>query len=167
MKYLSFIDHFSQNPSLKINNSDKYYTIFGLIISFITILSIFSTGVYYIFYCFSRSDYQILERMDHNLIPSHKIFENKISITLTNPTASQFEDAERLYSIDAKFWEINPNEKIIYNITDIPLVNCSIYQNGPFENDFEKLSNTWNTAKCLDFSNLKKNLYGKYASLSG
>jgi len=171
MKCLSYIDFFSRTPCLKINNSDKYHTIFGLIISILTIFSISSIVIYFIFTCFSRISYQILERMDHTLIPSTKIFKNKISFTITDPLGYQFKEPDRLFSIEAKFGEVNPTarsiNKNIVNFTDIPLTNCSIYQNEPFKERFDNLTNVFNTSKCLDFSNLKTNLYGQYGSMSG
>ena len=169
MKNLHFIDLFSQTPGLKINKYQKYYTIFGMIISLITILSIFAVAIYYTVNIFSRINYQILERIDNKLVPSTKIFENKISFTLIDPNGFQFKEPERLFSIDAKFWEMNPNDDngqlpYIYNI---PATNCTIYQNEPFREDFDTLMNFYKTSKCLDFKSLKKELYGKYASLTG
>jgi len=171
MKCLSFIDLFSRAPFLRINNSDKYHTIFGLIISILTILGILSIVIYFIYASFARISYQILERMDQNIIPNTKIFENKISFILTNRLGNQFEEPDRLFSIEAKFWEIYPTAKIkndnLINITDIPLKNCSIYQNEPFKERFDNVLNFWDSAKCLDFTNLKKNLYGQFGNLSG
>ena len=61
MKNLSFLDLFSQTPNLKINKKDKYFTIFSMIISLCTILSIFGIIVYYINTCVSRTKYQVFD----------------------------------------------------------------------------------------------------------
>jgi hypothetical protein len=169
MKNLHFIDFFSQTPRLKINNSDRYSTIFGMIISLITILSIFTVAIYYIVTSFSRINYQILERMDNKLVPNTKIFENKISFILADPFGKEFKEPERLFSIDAKFWEITPRNfnGNISEFKNIPVTNCTIYQNEPFEANFNNLMNFYKTPKCLDFKSLEKNLYGKYGSLTG
>ena len=172
MRNLSFLDQFSTTPGLKINGQKKYYTNFGLIISFITIVTIFALSIYYSFICLTRKYYKILERMDNNIIPNSKIFENKISFTIIDPVGNEYEDPDRLFTIDAKFWELNPSSKEdnIVNppiISEIPLTNCTIYENPPFEIDFQRLNKLYPTSKCLDFSKLKTNLYGKYASLRG
>ena len=169
MKNFSFLDLLSKNPGLKINNSDRYYTIFGMIISLITILSIFTVAIYYIVTSFSRINYQILERIDNKLVPSTKIFENKISFTLIDPNGFQFKEPERLFSIDVKFWDITPRNfnGNISEFKNIPVTNCTIYQNEPFEANFNNLMNFYKTPKCLDFKSLEKNLYGKYGSLTG
>ena len=169
MKNLHFLDLFSQTPGLKINKYQKYYTIFGMIISLITILSIFAVAIYYTVNIFSRINYQILERIDNKLVPSTKIFENKISFTLIDPNGFQFKEPERLFSIDVKFWDITPRNfnGNISEFKNIPVTNCTIYQNEPFEANFNNLMNFYKTPKCLDFKSLEKNLYGKYGSLTG
>ena len=169
MKFFSFLDLFSQPPAFKINNNDKYVTIFSLIISITTILCIFGTFIYYISVSFARTNYQILERMENTIVPSTKISENKISFTILTAVGGQFKDPERLFSIEAKLWDMNEIAKKggFPTIHDIPVTNCTIYKNAPFEEDFDDLLNYWNTSKCLNFKNLETNLYGRYASLSG
>jgi len=169
MKNLHFIDLFSQTPGLKINNSEKYHTVFSMIISLISILTIFTVAIYYIVTSFSRINYQILERMDNKLVPNTKIFENKISFTIMDPNGKEFKEPERLFSIDAKFWDITPQDENgnLFEIKNIPATNCTIYQNEPFEADFDNLMKFWPTSKCLDFKSLKKKLYGKFANLKG
>ena len=172
MRNLSFLDQFSQTPGLKIKGEKKYFTNFGLIISFITIVAMLALSIYFTFICFNRKNYKILERMDNNIIPNSKIFENKISFTIIDPVGNEYEDPDRLFTIDAKFWELNPSKEDdnIINppiISEIPLTNCTIYENPPFEIDFQRLNKLYPSSKCLDFSKLKINLYGEYAGLTG
>lgn len=168
MDKLNFIDIFSQTPLLRIKNSTHFFTLFSLLVSLTTILSIFTITIYFIHSCFSRTNYQILERMEYKNIPQHKIFENKIGLTIIDPLGKEFKDHERLFSIDAKMWNMSPKKENNTPVIDnIPAVNCSIYVNEPFEKDYTDLNQNFPTSKCLDFSNLKKNLYGKYASLFG
>jgi hypothetical protein len=158
MDTLSILDFFSQTPNLKINKSDKYYTTFGLIISLISIMFITVFGFYFSFICFYKINYQILERMDNNLIPSFKIFENDIKITLNDPLGNEFEEIDRLYNIEAKFWEINPTAKTLYRIINIPIINQTLRKNETLYRP---------TTKTFDFKNFDKILYGKYGSLKG
>ena len=173
MNKLSFLDLFNHTPSLKINKSNSYHTIFGLIISIITLICITANFIYFTYTSFSRTNYQILERLDNNLIPTMELNKNKISFILLNALGKELSEPDRLFSIDAKFWEnvvLSKNGSINENITqikNIPVKNCSIYQNGAFENDFVNLEKTYPSSKCLDFGNLDKNLYGKYGSLKG
>ena len=169
MRNLSFLDQFSTTPGVKINGQKKYFTNFGLIISFITIVTIFALSIYYSFICLTRKYYKILERMDNNIIPNSKIFENKISFTLIDPFGNEYEDPDRLFEIDAKFWDFNKviGKKIIPSISDIPITNCTIHENPPFEINFQRLNKLYPSSKCLDFSKLKTNLYGKYGSITG
>lgn len=169
MDKLSFIDLFSPLPGLKINNGEKYYTYFGLIVSFFTILSILGTVFYYFIYSISFSSYQILERIDNDLEPRNEIFKNKISFTLVDPLGKIFPDQDRLFEIDAKFWQMDKDtgKGQIPKVSNVPMTNCSIYENGAFEKDFRLLTLNYPTAKCLDFSDFRKDLFGKYGSLKG
>jgi hypothetical protein len=64
-------------------------------------------------------------------------------------------------SKNGSFYEINSEFK------NVPVKNCSIYQNGAFKQEFVGLEKRYPTSKCLDFGNLDKKLYGKYGSLKG
>ena len=169
MKVLSFLDIFSQTPGLKINKSEKYFTIFGLIISLITVMCIVATFIYYTYLCISRKNYKILERFDNNLIPSFNISENKIGLIVMDLNGKDFKDADKLYSIEAEFREIDASieKENIIQLQNIPVTNCSIYINEPFKSEAIRLMQRWPFSKCLDFRSLKKDLYGKYGSLTG
>jgi hypothetical protein len=169
MNKLYFLDILTTNPSLKINNSNSFHTIFGMLISIITILSITANFIYFTHTSFLRTNYQILERVENNLIPSLNLKENKISFTLLDALGTEFKESDRLFSLDAKFWEMNyyGEKGNSVDIKPIPLTNCTIYQNGSFKEDFVNLEKLYPTSKCLDFNNLDKNLFGKYASLKG
>jgi hypothetical protein len=126
-------------------------------------------------YCsFALITYNILEsNYDNTVIPSHKIYENKISITLVDELGKEFQNHERLFSIEAKFTQIDPLAKVLNGTNDyiknIPVTNCIDYQNeNPlFKKEFENLARVWPSSRCLNFENLDKKLYGRYASLSG
>jgi hypothetical protein len=173
MNKLSFLDLFNKTPSLKINKSNSYHTIFGMTISIITLICITANFIYFTLTSFSRTNYQILERIDNKIIPTMELNKNKISFTLLNALGKEFSEPDRLFSIDAKFWEIIPQSKngsfneINTEIKNIPVKNCSIYKNGDFGNDFVNQEKRYPTSKCLDFSNFDKKLYGKYGSLKG
>jgi hypothetical protein len=106
--------------------------------------------------------------MENAIVPSTKIFDNKISFTMLDPSGRQFKEPERLFSIDAKLWDMNQTRNgelpTVYNI---PVSNCTIYKNAPFGGDFNNLTTFWQSSKCLDFKDLDTNLYGRYASLLG
>ena len=168
MDILSLFDFFSQAPSLKINKSDKYYTIFGLIISFISIIFILGMGFYFSLICLQKKNFQILERNDYNLNPSFKLFDIKLMLLIVDPYGKEFEESDRLYSIDAKLWDINPsaeNKSDSFNLTDIPLINRKLIKNEQFEDELKKV--TYNTSKVFNNTNLDKILYGKYGNIKG
>jgi hypothetical protein len=166
MEFLSIIDFFSQTPTLKINKSDKYYTTFGLIISLISIMFITGSGFYFSFICFYKINYQILERLDNTLVPSFKISENKIMITLIDPLGNEFAEHDRLYDIEAKFWKIYPSsENVTKPYIDVPVINLNLDKNETFYDELKKV--TRYSTKSLDFSKLDNNLFGKYGSLKG
>ena len=166
---MSFFDIFSPTPGLKINKEDKLTTIFGIIVSLMTILFISIITIYYSLTCFSRKNFKILERMDNKIVPTTKISENKISFIILDSDGKQFLDQERLFTIEANFWEIFPLREIEDRTVKqkIPVTNCSIYFNEPFEDDYRKALIPFPTTQCLDFKDLKKELYGTYGSIKG
>jgi hypothetical protein len=56
---------------------------------------------------------------------------------------------------------------LLPNITNIPLVDCKIYQNEPYKLDFDNLKKDYPTSKCLDFTGINKTLHGRHADLRG
>ena len=85
-----------------------------------------------------------------------------------DPYGKEFKNPEKLFSIQSLLWDIQPNENgTLPTVLPIPVTNCTIYDNEPFIEDFDRLLRQYPTSKCIDFKNSKKNLYGKYASLLG
>ena len=165
MQVLSFLDLFSQTPVLKINHGEKFTSIFGITISLLSILGILATTFYYFIQCFSRTNYKIMERTDKTITPSVKIFENKFGFYPTNAWGMPFPEHERLFSIEAKFWEMNLSKEKRIQIHNITITNCSNYSDEPSLKTF--LTNLHPSFKCLDFKDMKTDLYGKYGSVKG
>ena len=167
MNRLASVDFFSQKPGLKINNNDRLTSPFSISLSLLALIAFANVFFYYMYCSFALVTYNILEsQTDHKNTPINKIFENKISFTVVDETGKEFKDHERLFSIEARFKENNPLLQES-NSTNIPVVNCNIYQNLPFKTEFENLSKFWPSSKCLDFKKLNRNLYGRYGSLTG
>lgn len=171
MDSLYFFDFISGTPQLKINSRNKYHTVFGLILSLTAIICIIASAIYLIFICFSRKNFKIFERTEHNLIPSARLFENKFGFLTTDIYGDEYVDLDRLMYIEAIFWEIKLNKKNIqgtniYQPQIIPLKNCSIFSDEN-NNDIKKMGKEYPSSQCLDFTNLNKELYGRVGSFSG
>ena len=168
MNFLSILDLLSKSPSLKINNNNKFHTTFGLILSLITISTILSYAIYYMYGLIAKKKYQILERVDNTIIPNFEIFDNKIAFTITNSQGIEYKNPERLFEINAELihYQFQP-DKAFSNFTNIPLRNCSIYNQPPFQKNFEDLSKVWPTSKCLDFFDIRKDYLETEKNLKG
>lgn len=168
MNCISLIDFLSKTPSLKINNSNKFHTTIGIIISLVTIILIASYSIYFMYNLIARKNYQILERYDNQIIPDFKIFDNKIAFTITDSLGKEYENPERLFDIEAQLrdYHYQPDREFS-NFTKVSLGDCRMYNKPPFEKNFENLSNVWPTSKCINFYDVKKEYIEKNKDLKG
>lgn len=167
MKAISFLDLLSHTPNLRINNSEKYYTFFGLLISLLTIIFGILIVAFYFINCISRKNFKILEKFDRNSIPTFDISKNLITLIPMDVYGREIEDTDRLITFEGQYRQINPRsdkgDRVINE--NIPITNCSIYLDSYFKKDVAIAMKNWKYIKCLDLRNLKKKLSGKYGGL--
>jgi hypothetical protein len=174
---LSFFNLFSQKPSFRINGEKRPNTVFGIIIGIITIPILFVGVVYILYDFFSHSNYTINSYIDTSSSPNIDLNDFKLGFLLVNPEGKPFPDHDRIYKINALYWDIyipkfNEIETDINKIKNtttniIPSIRCDKYKNNTLhKQSFDLYSKKNNHIPiCLDIPNLNKNLTGVYGNL--
>lgn len=163
--FFEFFDLFSQTPSLKINGNNRLKTNFGAVIGIFSII-ILITGISFILSeYFLNLSLNVYSYVDNSKDPDIDISKLKMSFLITDLMGREFEEPERLFSIEAKHWDFfipedgNKTRQAI-KIQNLKKIKCNEYVNNDLmDSKFEKFSKLHNVT-CLDFKSLGKNLKG-------
>lgn len=167
--FLTF-DLFSQTPSLKINGGTRASTKFGSLIGIFSIIALLSGITFILLKFFGGFDFDVNSFIDNSIKPNIDLSKMKIGIHLLDKRSKEFEEAERIFSIQARLWNFYMPEgnftipKVKYQ--EIKIIKCNEYKkNNLFSYELEQYSKIFKDLYCLDLQNLGNNLTGIYGNL--
>lgn len=173
-KFFEFFNYFSQVPSLKVNGKEKPKSTFGSIIGIFSMSILIAVITYIMIEYFSKLNYTYTSYTDNLVSPNIDLKDFKLGFKITNATAGEIPELERLFEISALYWIIHI-PRLGDNTTsttakpyNIPIIKCDKYKNGTiFYEDFASNAKNFKNFFCLDFESLNKNLTGAYGNIGG
>ena len=173
MRYIKKLDYLSNKISLKIkNDTSRYKTVIGGIISFFTILFSFICCLYFMIRMFKREDITII----HSTFISPFVnitFSNKLPFLLriSDDNSLPYNEDEKLYYITSSIWYGGSNDSslsgtaaqhsISLNISKCDLDKHFSEEFKSYFVNFENLSSYY----CLEPRNYSQTLYGLYGNI--
>lgn len=103
---LKYFDIFSQKPSLNIKGSKRAHTKFGSCISLITVCILITGIVFILNDYFQGLSYNVNSFVNNSLNPSISLKRLKLGFLIIDFYGKEFSDMERIFSLNAKFWDI-------------------------------------------------------------
>ena len=172
LKYLEFLNCFSQTPALKIKGKKRPFSIFGYIIGFLTFSIILTAIAFILNDYFTRMNYTYNSYTDNLAFPEINFTDFKIGMKITNGTGGDYPDLKKFFKMSAVFYDIyipklgdNTTSNIV-KLFDIPFIKCEEYnKNSLLYKDFSTLSKNYKDIVCLDFASLNKNLAGAFGKI--
>jgi len=170
-KLLKFFNLFSQKPSLRINGEIRPASIFGSIIGFFSILSTVPVIFYLLFEYFSRLNFTINSHTDNMIRPEIDLKKFKLGFALTDAMGREIPDADRLFQMFSKFWDLyvpepGSNRSHSVKVQDVNFIKCNEHRNNTLFSDyFSASTDKIKSLSCLDLDTLNQNLTGAYGNL--
>ena len=163
------LDLFSQTPSLKISGRSIASTNFGSFVGLTTIFCLITGIVFILNDYFQHSSYKVNSFVDNSARPNIDLKNVKLGFQITNYLGKRFPDRERLFSFQAKYWDIHIPVDETYNTKvsheKINMIKCNEYKS--YHKDMEKYEKISRKLLCLDLENLNRNLTGVYGNIGG
>ena len=171
MKYIKKIDFLScsANFTFNENGETKYKTIFGGIISFISIFGSCGLCIYFLYKFFDRNEASVVHSTQTDIYINNTISHKMpILLRLSDTNSQVFENPEKLYNITLKVWHGGSNDStsLLQTFEEIKMEKCDI--NKHFNGDFKKIINdldTINSYFCPIQRHYNQTLYGIYGSI--
>ena len=170
LSMVKFLNLFSQVPTLRINGQMRPSSIFGSIVGFFSLCSLFAGLSFILINYFSRLEYIINSYTDNSAKPDIDLKNFKFGLIITDLMGKEFPDQDRLIKISAMYWDIylpvfGENRTQEVTLTNIPIIKCNEYKNDTLhKKDFDQYSKMYNI-NCLDIPSLNKTLKGIYSNL--
>lgn len=169
-KLLLASDIYFIRPKLFIFHKENFSTLLGGLFSIITILSISSLSMYFVYQVLARTSTRVVfsqsskyfNSFDHSSIPIMVGMFDALGSALKNPDSTYY--VEGRYS---SFINDPKTEKVIANFTKIVFEKCDINKHfGDYADIFRKVPffNDW---YCFQPGKYNMSLFGKYGDLGG
>jgi len=134
-------DFLGKKPSLLYNGSKIHKTLFGALLSLLTIfISSISCG-YFMYLMFSRTSYNVIVSDEYNEKPFKNLTNVAVSIIVSDLLGRKINNSEKYFGIKAKYLNTEPvydnNGIISYSLkyTDVELEPCKL--NEHFQENLE------------------------------
>ena len=171
MKYIKKIDFLScsANFTFNENGETKYKTIFGGIISFISIFGSCGLCIYFLLKFFDRNEASVVHSTQTDIYINNTISHKMpILLRLSDTNSKTFDNPEKIYNITLKVWHGGSNDSttLLQTYEDVEMEKCDI--NKHFNGEFKKIINdidNINTYFCPIQRNYNQTLYGIYGSI--
>jgi hypothetical protein len=169
--FLRKFDLFSQTPSLKINGKKMPSTLFGSCIGLISISFLLSTIIYVIYSYLKRLSLTIDSFIEVDYHEEINLKEMNIGFLITDFLGREFPDQDRMFTIQAKFWEIyvppelnNITKSADVKIENIDIIKCTQLKQHQYERNFKTYSQNYKNIVCLDLANLNRTISGIFGN---
>jgi len=169
---LSFLDIYSLSGNLKIQGKDKYSYVLSVILSILSIITIFVISAYFVVTVFQRRSLSVIFNLDSMETPVVNLTEYPMTFHLYDSYGTSLKDQDKIYYIIGKFRKYaveldeNNEPKVTNKILDIKLEKCDLEKHfGNYKKSFSKIADL-HLKYCLPANSHNITLYGKFGNLS-
>jgi hypothetical protein len=166
--WVKFFDYYGKEFNLYVHGQDKYHTVLGSIVGFISIVSILILSTYFFIDMLRKSDMSVIYKQDETISPTINLTNLPILFTMSDIKGEKIPQ-EGMYSFEVQYlkYENLKDEKgessINLNITNIPFKICQKKDFAGYEEQFKKVNPE--DFFCLDTKNYNLTLFGRYGDV--
>ena len=129
---LSYLDQFSQTPSLNIKGNKRVITKFGSCVSVLTLAILIAGSGFLLHDYFEGLSYRIDSYIDNSATPNIDLKKMKLGFLMMDYLGNGYPDMDRIFSFKADYWEMQFPErappKAIFK--PIPMIKCNSFKNN-------------------------------------
>ena len=175
MECISSFDILSLTPKIKVKSKNRFTTNIGIFLGFCILVFLGIVSIISFTDVLNRTNINILYNLDSRSETLIDFTDNQIILIISDAMGKEFENSEKLFNIQAKFWNVTfprlngtLQTQPFGQISNITVKKCSeLKPYKQFKEYYDNKINLFKTSLCADFDSLNLTLFGKYGDLNG
>jgi hypothetical protein len=166
--WVKFFDYYGKEFTLKVHGQDKYHTLLGSIVGFVSIILILTLCTFSFMDLLRKNDLSVIYTQDETIIPTVNLTDLPILFTMSDITGKKIPQ-EGVYSFEVQFLKYenvkdsNGHSRMKLDFLNIPFKNCDKSDFANYPNQLAKINPK--DFFCLNTTGYNLTLFGRYGDV--